>query len=393
MKKEIKMKKIAFIIQHLTNGGAERVISNLTLDMQKKYDISLIVYDGNSVTYPYGGKLIDLKLPPVKGFFGKVFNLFKRMKKVKEIRKVEHFDCVVSFMFNANVINVLTRCGEKTIISARNFLSAEGLTRWDIFRERFIAKRADIEVALSKMVEYDLINNFGISRDKLTTIYNPCDSLRIAELSKEACEYEFDPNTFYFVNAGRMVEQKGQWHLLKAFAKFHREVPKSRLLILGEGEMRQKLEQLARELNITDYVDFLGFVENPYKYMAHANCFVLSSLFEGLGNVIIEAMACDIPVISYDCLAGPREMLAPECNANKRAKEIEWCSCGVLVPAADDKVSFSTEFDLHDENLYLAMLQLYENKELAEKVVLNAKKRIQEFLPSQITQQWEQIFD
>lgn len=386
-------KKVAFIIQHLTNGGAERTISNLSMELEDTCDVSIIIFDGENVTYPYGGRMINLKLPPVEGMLGKVVNSLKRISKVRKIKKKEHFDCVVSFMFGGNIVNVLTKQREKTVVSARNYMSAFHFGLKDKVRERFVGSRADLEIALSKMVEFDLVNNFGLPAHKVKTIYNPIDVGRIKDLAGESCDdYYFDPETYYFVTAGRFVLQKGQWHLIKAFSEFNKRIPNSRLIILSDGEMRKDLEKLSKRIGIADKIDFLGFLSNPYKYMHRASCFVLPSLFEGLGNVILEAMACAIPVISYDCLAGPRELIAPETKCSDTCNDVVWNSCGVLVPPPDKSVNWEPELEEADIKLYEAMMSVYDNPERANECVNNAMKRIQEFLPEKITAEWKAIF-
>ncbi len=386
------MKKIAFIVQHLTNGGAERTISNLTLALSNKYDITLFVFDGDNVTYPYTGEMIDLKLPPVDGKFGKVKNTIKRIKKVKEIRKTENFDCVISFMFGANIVNVMSKCGERVIVSARNYMSAYGCGIKDKIRERFIAKHSTLEIALSKMVKYDLVYNFGVPQDKVVILYNPCDAYRIKGLARENCSYIFNDNIFYVVSVGRFVKQKGQWKLIKAFAKFHKNVPNSRLILLGDGELKTQLIALSKAIGIYECVDFIGFVDNPYSYISRSSCFVLSSLFEGLGNVIIEAMACEIPVISYDCLAGPRELIAPNTDINSSVTGYSWEKCGILVEAPDEKMDFSNNYDKCDLELANAILSLYKDEKGRRKIVEHSNERIKEFLPETICEKWEKIF-
>ena len=108
--------------------------------------------------------------------------------------------------------------------------------------------------------------------------------------------------------AGRLHIQKDFPTLLRAFALVRKEIP-SRLVILGEGEKRKELEDLAQELGIRKDLDLPGFVENPYKYMKRAAVFVLSYQWEGLPTVLVEAMACGCPVVSTDCPSGPREIL------------------------------------------------------------------------------------
>lgn len=388
----MKRKKIAFIIQHLTNGGAERTISNLSFELSKNNDVTLIVFDGNNVTYPYQGQLIDLKIPPKDGVGNKIVNVIKRIHYTKKLRKKYKFDCVISFMFGANIVNVLSKQSEKVIVSARNFMSAYGVKRKDIIRERFIARHSDIEVGLSKLVSYDLVHTFGIPEEKVVTIYNPCDINRIGNLGSKKVDYFFDENIFYFVTAGRFVKQKGQWHLLKAFSILHKKIKNIRLIILGDGELREELKKLAINLNIDDAVDFIGFIDNPYAYIAKSSCFVLSSLFEGLGNVIIEAMACKTPVISYDCLAGPRELLAPDSDFCLSTKGVEKCPCGILVERPGQTINITTQVEQEDENLARAMLMIYDNSDLRTEIINNAYNRIKEFLPEKINDNWQKIF-
>jgi glycosyltransferase involved in cell wall biosynthesis len=111
------------------------------------------------------------------------------------------------------------------------------------------------------------------------------------------------------ISCGRLTPQKDFHTLLRAFALLRRETP-SRLVILGEGPEREKLEALIRSLGIEDCAALFGFEENPYKYIARARLFVLSSISEGLPTVIIEAMALGTPVVSTDCPSGPAELLA-----------------------------------------------------------------------------------
>lgn len=386
------MKKIAFIIQHLANGGAERTVSNLSLALKDSFDVSLIVFDGKRRTYPYGGKLYDLNTPPANGALGKLINIVKRIIRTRRIRKQEKFDCVISFMFGANLVNVLSKCGEKTIISERNYISAYGTGLYNRSRVRFMASRCYKDVALSKMVAYDLIHNFGLPESKVVTIYNPIDIERISGLSTQNCSYEFKEGCFYIAAVGRLVKQKGQWHLIKAFAEFHKSVSNSKLLILGDGPLRRKLEVLAEDLNVQDSVDFLGFVENPYSYLKRASCFVFSSLYEGLGNALIEAMACQVPVISYDCLAGPHELIAPNTNISKSVKSVEWHECGILVPPPSNNEDMSTNIEQCDYNLSEALTELANRPDRASEIVKNATHRLQEFLPDAILKEWCKLF-
>lgn len=387
------MKKVAFIIQHLTNGGAERTISNLSMILDEKCELYLIVFDGKSVTYPYKGTLIDLELPPQHGKANKIVNVVRRIKTVRKLKKQYQFDCVISFMFGANIVNVLSGHVGEIITSVRNYMSMYGTGIYRRWRERFLARKSDLVVALSKMVEIDLNDTFGIESEKTVTIYNPCDTDRIKQLAQKECPFSFDSEYFYFITAGRMVHQKGQWHILKAFSEMKKRVQNIKLIILGSGQLENELKKLTQKLNIKDDVYFIGFVDNPYAYIFRSNCFVLPSLFEGLGNVILEAMACNVPVVSYDCLAGPRELISPETDPRVRANGVEICSCGVLVPLLDNTEDWSTSLSADDEKLSAAMYELYSNPKLSADIVTNATNRLNEFTNEHIAYEWMNVIN
>lgn len=389
------MKKIAFIIQHLTNGGAERTISNLSMLLNGTYDLYLIVFDGEAITYPYDATLLDLKLPPQKGFVRKIINSLRRIAAVRKLKKQYRFDCVISFMFGANIVNVLSGRSGKTVTSARNYMSAYGNGLKHRLKEKFVASRSDTVVALSKMVAIDLRDTFGVPESKLTVIYNPCDTDRIQALARQTCPFDFRSDCYYFVTAGRMVEQKGQWHLLKAFSllKEHDLDKKIKLIILGSGEMDCNLKQLTSQLGLENDVYYTGFCDNPYSYISRSNCFVLSSLFEGLGNVILEAMACKVPVVSYDCLAGPRELIAPETDPKLHATQVEHCSCGILVPLTVDKPDWTVSFTENDSLLSDAMYKIYSEPEIAESITENALEHLKSFSGEHIAGEWRDMIN
>ena len=148
-------KKIAFILQDLTGGGAERTVSNLSFKLSEYYDFYIIVFDGKNVSYPHNATILNVDAPAKDGFLNKVVNVFKRTKRVKEFKKQYQFDIVVGFMFSACIVNVLSKSKEKIVSSARNFMSAYGTSYSQIKKEQFIAKRSDAIVAISEMVRRD----------------------------------------------------------------------------------------------------------------------------------------------------------------------------------------------------------------------------------------------
>jgi glycosyltransferase involved in cell wall biosynthesis len=171
-------------------------------------------------------------------------------------------------------------------------------------------RKADAVVAVSNGVADDLVDQCGIDRARVHTVYNP---VATPELTAKAA---IEPNEPWLrpgmppviVSAGRLVAKKDFTTLLHAFARVRR-AREARLIILGEGRERPALEALARKLGIAQDLKLAGWIENPYAYMARAKVFAFSSIREGFGNVLVEALACGCPVVATDCPSGPAEIL------------------------------------------------------------------------------------
>lgn len=178
------------------------------------------------------------------------------------------------------------------------------------FACRLFLHRADAVVAVSRGVASDLVEHAPKCRAIVKLIYNPIITSNILSQSRQAVEHSwFKPGRPpVILGAGRLAEQKDFATLIRAFALVRQRRP-ARLLILGEGEERQRLETLAAVLGIRQDVSLPGYEENPYKYMSKAALFVLSSAWEGFGNVLVEALAVGAPVLATDCKDGPREIL------------------------------------------------------------------------------------
>ncbi len=201
----------------------------------------------------------------------------------------------------------------------------------------------------------DLKKVLGFDSPKFRVIYNPIVDEELLRKAEEPVDHPFfgEGRPPVILAAGRLHVSKDFPTLLRAFSLVRREVP-SRLLILGEGEKRRELEELAEELGIREDLDMPGFVKNPYKYMRRASVFVLSSQWEGLPTVLVEAMACGCPVVSTDCPSGPAEIL-------------QGGECGLLVPPRNA------------EELAAAILRVLKDKTLAQELREKGKIRAMDF--------------
>lgn len=181
---------------------------------------------------------------------------------------------------------------------------------------------ADGVIGVSQGVTDDLLQLIGGDPARFHTIYNPVLPKDLESKAHAVVEHPWlGAGAPVLVGAGRLTRQKDFATLLRAFALVLKQRP-ARLLLLGDGPERPRLEALAAELGIGVAVDFHGFVANPFPYIARSDLFVLSSAWEGFGNVLVEAMALGVPVVSTDCPSGPREILQDG-------------ALGPLVPVAD----------------------------------------------------------
>lgn len=205
----------------------------------------------------------------------------------------------------------------RLVVSEHNHLSAYVQDMPRQWRWRFLPALiawtypwADATVAVSNGVADDLASTTGLPRERIRTIYNPVVSAELLEQARAPLNHAwFSPDSPpVLLGVGSFDRRKDFPTLLHAFARIRAQRP-VRLLILGEGRERSQLEALTRQLGIAGDVSLPGFVLNPYAYMARASVFVLSSAYEGLPTVLIEALACGCPVVSTNCPSGPAEIL------------------------------------------------------------------------------------
>lgn len=307
-------KSIAFFLPTLHGGGAERVVINLLKGLyEKDSTISLDLVLG-SAEGPYL-KQIPKQVRVINFSAGRV--LKSVIPLINYLREFKPF-ALVSHMNHANVIAVtakyLSLTETKLLLVEHNTLSAD---RSKLFRGKFVPifmkllyPYADEIIGVSQAVSRDLEHQLNLSQGRVKSIYNPVVDNDLISQSNLPIKHSWfqEKDCPIILAVGRLTEQKDFATLIRAFAILKRSMV-VRLVILGEGELRNDLEKLVHELDISDDVSMPGFIDNPYQYMKNASVFVLSSRWEGLGNVLIEAMACGCPVVSTDCPSGPKEIL------------------------------------------------------------------------------------
>ena len=375
------------LLRTLNSGGAERVVSHLTRILGKSYEVHLILFEDTYMEYECGGILHNLDVPAKPGnVLVKLDLMRKRVARLKKLIREEKLECVISFLDSPNLVNLLARVpGCRKVISIRNYTAEPksflGKQKLGVIKR--IYRRADHVVPVSRVIAEQFCRVYGIPAEKLTTVYNPYDFETMREKGGESlseAEKQFFDSGFVFANVGRIMHQKAVWHLVKAFGSVHEKHPEARLVIVGEDYSAGRLPDLIGELSLSQAILLTGRTRNPYKYMKNADCYVLSSLFEGFPNAMVEAMACGCAVIATDCKSGPREILYDAPELTQAVTEVTPADHGILVPPLEDAEDWSKgPLTPGETTLAQAMCGMLEDQQACTQWAEKAAKRSRAF--------------
>ena len=309
---------VLFVTTVLGGGGAEKHMLRVANHLDReRFRVSLAVVKPEGEFEP---SLAD----DVRKFYlnpkAKGSTTVRALRSVGPLRRLvgsERPDLVFSVIDIANLLNVYAARGAEPRPKVVLGVQTPPSIAYDSWRpaSKLILNLmprmypgADHVVALSKGVAEDLAALVPRTRGRVTVIPNAGVERDVREMARESLTSDERPCGPLIVACGRLKPLKGFAHLIDALAEVRKTIP-AHLWIVGEGEQRAALERKIERMGLGGCVRLLGFSRNPYRYMAAADVFVLSSLFEGFGNVIVEAMACGAPVVATDCPYGPREII------------------------------------------------------------------------------------
>ena len=371
-------KNIAFLINNMSRGGAQRVISRIAVPLEKYFNVHLILLDSSNKAYTCNVETINLSDKEEKNKVKYFFGLIRQGKKIKKIVKEKNIDCVISFLTIPNIINLYFLHGIKRIISIR-VAACYDLNEGTVGRikhriEKKLSKKADAVIVPSQELKEDYIEEYEANEEKVKVVFNPFDVSSISADSKQETGLLFNGKP-YIVSVGRLDRQKGFEHLIYAFKKVCEKNDEINLLILGEGSLREKLTNLTHELGLADRVLMYGAVDNPFKYIGRAKVFVMSSLAEGFPNALVEAMACAVPVISTDCLTGPKEIFRDVYSDTSVEGQYESAEYGILIPCVTDDEDGTEKYAIWAD----AIEYLLDDEEANKKYSVKAYERACEY--------------
>ena len=306
--------KVAIFLQDLGDGGAERNMLRLAIGLRRAgLDVELVLVREEGIflsEVPACLRIVHL------GVKRTAFSLWPLVRYLRSARPA----VLMSALAHVNVIAILAaflaQSKARVVITERNTTTeviaanAGRLEGWVHRLTPWVYPRANRIVAVSKGVAEDLGQFLRLPPERIDVVYNPVvtPQLEVQAADPPGHGWFSDGGPPVVLAVGRLTRQKGFSNLLRAFHEMRRK-HKLRLVILGEGPDRADLEFLVQRLGLQDCVDLPGFSNNPFALMARSKLFVLSSEWEGLPTVLVEALACGTPVVATDCRSGPREIL------------------------------------------------------------------------------------
>jgi glycosyltransferase involved in cell wall biosynthesis len=372
--------KVLFIVPNLVAGGAERQIIYLMRGLlERGFNPSIFMLDPVGVFLDEIPDRVKVYLPGSHRASDQSMNLVihhrNPLKTIWQIIQVvckedpyilysRHWPTKIPTAFAGWLMRKKVVLSEAD--SLMHSITYKDTSRRSSYVKSIACNLADVVVAVSQGVADGLKQFFKIN-SKVRVIHNGCDLEEIEKKSREEVSHPWFSQTEPIVLAvGRLANQKGFSYLLEAVKLVNSKVP-VRLLIIGDGELKGRLEKHVEELGIKDKVEFLGVKTNPFAYMAKCDLFVLSSLYEGLPNALIEAMALGLPVISTNCPYGPGEIIEDGRN-------------GILVPVGNPQA------------ISEAILRVLGDKQLRDHLRTGAKRRAKHFSLDNMISKYIELF-
>ncbi len=355
--------RLCMVSDQLATGGAERcasLLSNYFVQNQCEVHHVIVV---DKIEYEYSGEVLNLG--KLKNNSNGFFNRLKRFQVLKEFYATNKFDFIIDFRVKRHqfqeffIANYIYK--SPIIVMVHSYMTDLYFLKSKYLANKIYSNAVKI-ITVSKKIEEKVKSDYSYSQ--LQTIYNPIDIENIAQQSQLPFEKEYE----YILAVGRMNDSIKQFDkLIESYSKSDLPKQNIKLVFLGDGDLKINYELQAKQLGMENNILFKGKVSNPFVYMKNAKYVVLCSKNEGFPTVLIESLACETPVIAFDCFSGPSEIITNNEN-------------GILVE--------NQNFD----KLITAMNTLISDKDFYLHCKRNAKESVNAFSLEKIGNQWLQLF-
>lgn len=313
-------KKINIVISSLRGGGAERVcvtIANSLID--NGYDVDLLVVNLKDSIFQ---KDLNSKVKLYNMNKNHIRNTIKELYKFSVLRKNEvvvvfnyEIACILLILRKMFKLKIRIVCRSINTIS-KDISKVKGAKKLAMSLSIKLIRYMDVIIAQSTGMKEDLVNNCKVNNDKIYVINNPINEeiYNYRRRNKIIINENLKENEKYIVFVGRLANQKGLFMLLDAYKLCRERGVKNKLKIVGKGPLEEELYNYAREIGISNYIIIEDFKENISEVFLNAKFTVLSSYYEGFPNVLVESIALGIPIVSFDCPSGPKDIVKENIN-------------------------------------------------------------------------------
>jgi len=367
-------KNVLILVQGLGGGGQERMALNTANILSEYYNVYLAVFQSDGAVYPIPNGMIDLHLPAASTRIGKIITLIKRVLSLRKVKKEHEVNITYSIGDGANLVNVLSKQQDRVVVSVRYY---EPSPQFNENKKKLMLavtfRLANIVVGISKQLIRDLAIKYDIPKAKTASLYNAFDVATISNSALMTNVYDIQKPSI--VTVGRLSPSKGLSHLIRSFVIVKKKIQDMKLYIVGSGPQKEELKKLAFENGVEDDVVFIPFQNNPYSIIARCDVFVCPTVSEGFGNVIVEALACGVPVVSTDCIPGPHEILTGS-STSEPCMGITYSKYGILAPPF---LTCNGIEDLAEERLAEAIISTYIDSSKRNHYIAEGKKRVNDF--------------
>lgn len=401
--------KLLLLITNFGPGGAQRAFYDHSVFLKERYDVTEAVFDINELPnlYESGNPVHSLDVKGGSGMREKIQNFRERCRALKDLIARKDIGLCISHMDGANWVNVLSRSKAKKILFVQGTVIHDyAIADWlRILRKKvlipWLYNKAQLTVAVSDGIKHELEHLCGVKH--VVTIPNFFDTADIRDKAQIPLTPEWDAVFAageVLITSGRLHVQKKQRYLLPLLKTLKADRPALRLIILGDGDLREELMKEAKELGLRVYsgwdkeqpltpdydLYFPGYISNPFQFLKRATLFVFPSGWEGFPLAQCEAMISGVPVIAADCPTGPREIIAPGTfDPHYTLRTTEKTEYGYLLPMYD-KPEFTPTW-------LAAINELLDDPAKRAALIPKGQERMQEFDKSVAMRKWFAVID